>query len=155
MKRQPEPVPKLDLAPKLKRPLQPWNPLDYLRLLYWVLYFPQALRWYQETVIKEPYSERNSPWGERLAKIGNNPQEWQFLLMGLVLTISVAPCICFLLQEIGVPISWGGVAVGVAVGVAGGVAYGVAVGVAGGVAFGVAFGVAVGVAGGVAVGVAY
>jgi hypothetical protein len=25
-------VPRLDLAPKLKRPLQPWNPLDYLRL---------------------------------------------------------------------------------------------------------------------------
>ncbi len=41
-------VPKLDLAPKLKRPLSWWNPLDYLRLLYWVFYFPQALRWYVE-----------------------------------------------------------------------------------------------------------
>jgi hypothetical protein len=40
------PVPRLDLAPKLKRPLSLWNPLDYLRLLYWVFYFPQALRWY-------------------------------------------------------------------------------------------------------------
>jgi MFS family permease len=43
------PVPRLNLAPKLKRPLQPWNPLDYLRLLYWVFFFPQALRWYVET----------------------------------------------------------------------------------------------------------
>ncbi len=42
------PVPKLDLAPKLKRPLSLWNPLDYLRLLYWVFYFPQALHWYVE-----------------------------------------------------------------------------------------------------------
>ncbi|NEO87815.1 MAG: ATP-binding protein [Spirulina sp. SIO3F2] len=39
-------MPRLDLAPKLKRPLSLWNPLDYLRLLYWVFYFPQALRWY-------------------------------------------------------------------------------------------------------------
>ena len=42
-------VPKLDLAPKLKRPLSLWTPLDYLRLLYWVFYFPQALRWYVNT----------------------------------------------------------------------------------------------------------
>ncbi|MBD2514169.1 ATP-binding protein [Nostoc sp. FACHB-973] len=39
-------VPRLDLAPKLKRPLSLKNPLDYLRLLYWVFLFPQALRWY-------------------------------------------------------------------------------------------------------------
>jgi len=46
---QKSPVPRLDLAPKLKRPLSLWNPLDYLRLLYWVFYFPQALRWYVDT----------------------------------------------------------------------------------------------------------
>ena len=39
-------VPKLDLAPKLKRPLSLWNPLDYLRLLYWSIFFPQAFSWY-------------------------------------------------------------------------------------------------------------
>ncbi|BDA66289.1 hypothetical protein CAL7716_004550 [Calothrix sp. PCC 7716] len=42
-------VPRLDLAPKLRRPLSVWNPLDYLRLLYWVFYFPQALQWYIDT----------------------------------------------------------------------------------------------------------
>jgi hypothetical protein len=50
------PVPRLDLAPKLKRPLSLWNPLDYLRLLYWVFYFPQALRWY----LKEYNNHENS-----------------------------------------------------------------------------------------------
>jgi hypothetical protein len=30
---QNSPVPRLDLAPKLCRPLSLWNPLDYLRLL--------------------------------------------------------------------------------------------------------------------------
>ena len=39
-------VPRLDLSPKLKRPLSLSKPLDYLRLLYWVFFFPQALRWY-------------------------------------------------------------------------------------------------------------
>ncbi|MFO5492060.1 MAG: hypothetical protein ACLBM6_05825, partial [Cuspidothrix sp.] len=42
-------VPRLDLAPKLRRPLSLWNPLDYLLLLGWVFYFPQALRWYVDT----------------------------------------------------------------------------------------------------------
>lgn len=39
-------VPKLNLEPKLKRPLSLWNPFDYLRLLYWILLFPQAVGWY-------------------------------------------------------------------------------------------------------------
>jgi len=39
-------VPRLDLAPKLQYPLSLRNPLDYLRLLYWVFYFPQAWRRY-------------------------------------------------------------------------------------------------------------
>lgn len=39
-------VPRLDLAPKFKGSLSLSKPLDYLRLLYWVFFFPQALRWY-------------------------------------------------------------------------------------------------------------
>ncbi|MDJ1169215.1 ATP-binding protein [Roseofilum sp. BLCC_M154] len=42
-----KPILRLDLEPKLNRPLQLWNPLDYLRLLYWIFYFPQALIWYK------------------------------------------------------------------------------------------------------------
>ncbi|MEG4503538.1 ATP-binding protein [Microcoleus sp. F6_B4] len=39
-------VPRLDLAPKFKQRLSLSKPIDYLRLLYWVFFFPQALRWY-------------------------------------------------------------------------------------------------------------
>jgi ATPase domain predominantly from Archaea len=39
-------VPRLDLAPKFKISLSLSNPRDYLRLLYWMFFFPQALRWY-------------------------------------------------------------------------------------------------------------
>jgi len=42
-------VPRLDLAPKLRRPLSLWKMLGYLRLLYWLFYVPQALRWYGQT----------------------------------------------------------------------------------------------------------
>ena len=51
------PVPRLDLAPKRKKPLSLWNPLDYLVLLYWVFFFPQALRWYVERFGKPEYQE--------------------------------------------------------------------------------------------------
>lgn len=36
----------LPFAPRRTRPLAWWNPLDYLVLLYWVFFFPQAIRWY-------------------------------------------------------------------------------------------------------------
>jgi hypothetical protein len=65
-------------------------------------------------------------------------------------------------RAVGIPVSWGlvavrlafGVAIGMAIGVAFGLTIGVAVGVAFGVAFGAAFGVAVGEGGGVAFGAA-
>ena len=44
----PSPLP---YAPRRNRPLSLWNPLDYLVLLYWVFYFPQALRWYVKTLV--------------------------------------------------------------------------------------------------------
>lgn len=50
-------VPRLDLAPKLKRPLSLSKPIDYLRLLYWVFFFPQALRWYIYNIVS--ISERH------------------------------------------------------------------------------------------------
>ncbi len=47
-------VPKLNLAPRLSRPLSLLNPLDYLRLLYWSFFFPQALRWYVDHFCDPP-----------------------------------------------------------------------------------------------------
>jgi hypothetical protein len=48
------PSPPFSYAPRRQRPLSLWNPLDYLVLLYWVFYFPQALRWYGETFFELP-----------------------------------------------------------------------------------------------------
>jgi len=57
-------VPKLDLAPKLNRPLSLWNPLDYLLLLYWVLFFPQALSWYENKYGRKSFRKLTT-WPER------------------------------------------------------------------------------------------
>ena len=44
-------VPRLDLAPKIKGSLSLSKPIDYLRLLYWMFFFPQALRWYIQNTV--------------------------------------------------------------------------------------------------------
>ena len=150
-------VPKLDLAPKLNRPLYLWNPLDYLLLLYWVFFFPQALTWYENKYGGKSFRKLTT-WQEKWQFLRQNPQQQQLWLQGILLTIVAPYIICSFLKYLGITIDWPGVAIGVAVGVALGVAHGVALGVAhgvaGGVALGVAYGVAGGVAGGVALGVA-
>ncbi|WP_414621742.1 ATP-binding protein [Calothrix sp. CCY 0018] len=151
---QQQPVPRLDLAPKLTRPLSLWNPLDYLRLLYWSFFFPQALRWYVKTFGDGyiPLIEMN--WRNGLEKLHKNVKRRELLFQGVVLTVITPVAVCLLLQNIGLPISWASVAFGVAVGVTFGVTFGVAGGVAFSVAGGVAGGVTFGIAGGVALGVA-
>ncbi|QYX32625.1 AAA family ATPase [Sphaerospermopsis torques-reginae] len=149
------PVPRLDLAPKLRRPLSLSNPLDYLRLLYWVFYFPQALRCYVDTFGGGYIPTKEMNWSKGIEILRKNSIQRQLLFQGVVLTIIAPILIGLFLELLGLRIDWFGVAVCVAVCVAVGVAYGVLGGVAVGVAVGVAFGVAFGVLGGVAFGVAY
>ena len=147
---QHQPVPRLDLAPKLKRPLSLWNPLDYLRLLYWVFFFPQALRWYVDTFgggyIELKKMDEPKAW----ELLRENAIQRQLFFQGLMLTVVTPLAFSVILQGLGVHIDWYRVAFGVAVGVAFGVALGAAGGVKLGVAFGVTFGVMFGVAAGVA-----
>jgi hypothetical protein len=147
------PPPPLPYAPRRNRPLSLWNPLDYLVLLYWVFYFPQALRWYVETFGSLP-AKTNGRQAIRQDSI-----QRRLALQGLVLTLVIPFSFATLMHWLGIEISFVGVAVGVvlgvAVGVAGGVAGGVAVGMAGGVAYGVLLGVAAVVASGVASGMAF
>ncbi len=111
-----EPVPRLDLAPRLRRRLHPWNPLDYLRLLYWVFFFPQALRWYEETFADPQY--RDVTGREVWMSIQRDPVRRDLALMGLFLILFIPPAVATALQGMGVSIDWFGVAVGVAFGVA-------------------------------------
>ncbi len=81
-----EPVPRLDLAPRLRRRLQPWNPLDYVRLLYWVFFFPQALRWYEQTFADPQY--RDVTGREVWMVIQRDSVRRDLALMGLFLNCS-------------------------------------------------------------------
>ncbi|MFK8185767.1 MAG: hypothetical protein AB8B99_20515, partial [Phormidesmis sp.] len=157
---KPQTVPTLNLAPKRRNPLALWNPLDYLQLLYWVFFFPQALTWYVEVFAQKKAGENKElsdckSWAERRQWWRSSPVQRNFWVQGLVTTVLIPTVAAYVLNFLGIPVDMFGVAFGVALGVAGGVAGGVAEGVAGGVAFGVALGVAGGVAVGVAEGVAF
>ncbi|MCC3565155.1 MULTISPECIES: ATP-binding protein [unclassified Microcoleus] len=100
------PIPRLDLAPKLKRPLSLWNPLDYLRLLYWVFYFPQALRWYESTFGGESSLKDAKSWREKWEWLRQNAVQRQLILQALVLIIVILIGLSRLLGEIGISIDW-------------------------------------------------
>jgi hypothetical protein len=169
------PMARLDLAPKLKRPLSLWNPLDYLRLLYWVFYFPQALRWYVNTFFTREDVSSKDPiaTSQRWLSLWVKPALGNLLIQGIFLTLMIGPLFCRLLEQLGVEIVWtwlafyiayslaGGLIVGLIVnwtrdlafGVTVGVAVSIALGVVGSIVTGIAFGVTRGMAGGVTLGV--
>lgn len=150
---------RLDLAPKLNRPLSLWNPLDYLRLLFWVFYFPQALRWYVDTFgggYINPYEAykvlTTNNMSTRIAMhkgqeiLRTNSVQRKLLVQAIFLAVTTPAIVSLVLKHYGVAIAWDGVIAGMAIGpllsvtvsplfgVAVGVAYGVAVSVASGVA---------------------
>ena len=107
-------VPLLDLAPKLKHPLSLWNPLDYLRLLYWVFYFPQAIRWYTETFCEPPHKSKSLTWRQVFK---NSHFKRQLVIMCFLLTISTPIVIGGCLDIIGLQINWYKMVIGLLTGI--------------------------------------
>ena len=140
-------VPKLDLAPHLNRPLSLWNPLDYLRLLYWVFFFPQAICWYVERFGTEPYV--GDSWRTLHTVLRRDSTQRNLMLQGFILLIGMPAIGGMLVHALVLPGPWFGALMGVLFGVAGGVGGSIAVGVLFGVAAGVADGMTVGVGVGV------
>lgn len=163
-------VPRLNLAPKLNRPLQLWNPLDYLRLLYWVFYFPQALRWYEGTFVAP---ENRGVEGKALRQAFMQDAVMRhFVLQALILCFFAAPALAWVIEQTGMPINWLGVGLGAAFGVAFGFAlikpslgmgigvtrvitFALTFGVVGGLFFWMSEGRAIGVATGAVAGIAF
>ncbi|RQH20339.1 hypothetical protein D4Z78_12085 [Okeania hirsuta] len=110
MKKNNDSVPRLDLAPQLKRPLSIWNPLDYLRLLYWVFFFPQALRWYVENYGGVEGLTKQTTWKSRLEFLREHPNQLKLLFQGLILTVCAPYLFCKLLEQMGFTINWFGMA---------------------------------------------
>jgi hypothetical protein len=98
-------VPRLDLAPKLERPLSLWNPLDYLRLLYWALFFPQALRWYVQVFGIQEY--RTTAGGKAAWEaVRRDPAQRRLVSQALIGLILVALGGGWALQVMGVSLNW-------------------------------------------------
>ncbi len=155
-------VPTLNLAPRLTRPLSLWNPLDYLRLLYWVFYFPQAIRWYVETFAQDEETldeliNQLDPSTGRFRNPDSSFRRWfrespiqiQLWFQGLLLQITSPVLICYFCHQFGLTITWAVMAIGVAIGVAIGAVVVLGEGVAFNVVFGVAFGMILGCSGGI------
>ena len=102
-------VPKLNLEPKLKRPLSLWNSLDYLRLFYWILFFPQAVGWYVDKFGGGYVSPntKNLNLREEWQKIYQNLIQFRLLIQGLIISVSISIAIALfrLLNYTSTPIS--------------------------------------------------
>ena len=142
-------IPCLNLASKLNRPLQLLNPWDYLRLLFWIFFFPPALRWYEETFVAQEYrrAKGKALWQAFFQSIILR----HFVLQALILCLFTTLALALAIGQTGAAIEWSSVSLGVAAGVALGVAAGVALGVAARVALGVAAGAAIVITGVIAI----
>jgi hypothetical protein len=99
-------VPRLNLAPKRRKPLSLLNPLDYLQLLSWVFFFPQALRWYTKTFGETDALNSSSRTWQALRFWWNTaPVRRNFLLQGLFAIISVSLATGIILNEVEIPIN--------------------------------------------------
>jgi hypothetical protein len=117
----PDLPPHLQLRPHFTRPLQWWNPLDSLRLLYWVFFKPQFIRDYVEYLAPGAAEAQGK---EAWNLLRQQPALRNFALHALLLEILVPlglVGLAWLLQQAGLPIDWRYAAVGVALGVAFGV----------------------------------
>ena len=92
------PVPRLNLAPQLNRPLSLWNPLDYVRLLYWTFFFPQALRWYVRQFGKPEYQEGHVTVWQTLR---NDPIQRRLILQAVISPFLATGSIAWMLLKSG------------------------------------------------------
>lgn len=132
---QSQPVPELDLAPKLRRPLSLWNPLNYVQLLYWAFCFVPVFWWYQNLITRNE-SDVAEVRGWRQKRLFRNPIRTKLFLQGCFLQIFAPSIICYLLAILGMPVSWSGLVFGMLGGIASNIA--------GTIAYGTAYGTAIG-----------
>jgi hypothetical protein len=135
----------LDLAPRLKRPLSFWNPLDYFRLLYWAFFFPQAFPWYINTFGKTGYPDAGKI--KTIEVLRQDPVQRRLVLQALIVLLITVSIAALGLSIPGLKINWLILAVGVTLGVTAGGIVGATLGIAFGVPFGITFGVMFSIAG--------
>jgi hypothetical protein len=109
-------VVRIDLAPKLKRPLSLWNPLDYLRLLYWVFYFPQALRWYRKTFENSDFSDYKT-FQQYWQYLQKSSVQKSLILQSFFVSLIMDFGGAKILEVLGFNINWLGVMLGTLMGV--------------------------------------
>lgn len=144
------PIPMLDLAPKRKKPLSLWNPLDYVVLLYWAFYFPQALHWYLHTFEKVESTHGNRGLRNFLQIMREDAVQRNLILQALSLRLIVTIGFSLLLMQFQISlIDWVGIVLGIIIvslfstvfGVARGMPASIGFGIVGSIIGGTTFGV--------------
>jgi len=139
----PNQVPTLNLAPTLKRPLSLTWPPDYLRLLYWCFFFPQAVRWYVETfsAVGFDYDNITNDARTNINTLRTDSVQRNLLIQSQLTMMFITPMIALLLsfglQTLGYPIDENRVLGGSLLGILFGVVFGLLPGVFGHSLFGV------------------
>ncbi|MDJ0561908.1 MAG: ATP-binding protein, partial [Microcystis sp. M53599_WE4] len=128
---------------------------DYLLLLYWVFYFPQAVRWYVETRGGGDKLTEQKTWRDTRQFLRDHPVQLRLGIQGLLLTVITPLIICSIAANLGLSVNWVRVGAGVLFGVVHGVLLGVVSRVWLGVVLGVVYGVVLGVVLGVVSGVGF
>lgn len=131
------------LGPTFTRPLSPWNPLDYLRILYWVFFHSQWIRDYVKWLSPD-YPDRPRR-DETLNVLKSNTRVRSFFVQSILTAIIIPFVISFFLKALGFPVNWAVLAILILVFVANGLTFGVVNGVVYCVAFGVGGGVFIGI----------
>jgi AAA+ ATPase superfamily predicted ATPase len=114
-KNLPEEESDIYLGPKLDRPLSLWNPLDYLKLLYWCFFFPQALRAYLNKFATVKYE--GGKFREFLRVLRQDKLQSRLFWQSIVLTTLTPLLVCAGLRLLGNLISWSGVVGGMVFGI--------------------------------------
>ncbi|MEB3882505.1 AAA family ATPase [Lyngbya sp. CCY1209] len=97
---------RLNLAPQLRRSLSLWNTFDYLRLLYWIFFFPQALRWYEENHGETGSLKDKKTWREKLELLLRNQNQIKLCLQGLILIFFTSFLSWIISQDFNVQFYW-------------------------------------------------
>lgn len=97
-------VSRMDLTPRLNRTLKLKRPLDYFILLYWLFFFPQAMRHYIDTHTKTRYKNGgdNGLW----LILRDDPELRNLALQGYLVVPLISAIIAVIMRLLGLTMNW-------------------------------------------------
>ncbi len=110
-------IPKLDLAPQLKRPLSIWNPFGLSFDFILDFFLSSSIKWYEDEYCGRNWQKQSTVNNEQWQKLRQHSQLLKFLFQGILLNITTPYFVCLILDNyLNIKIDWSGVAFGIGIG---------------------------------------